>query len=237
MCGTRVFFVFRKFFKMFECKSEVPYVITLERELSQMPLKMRFLDVKQVREGELQYFYAVIANFRHARRLVEEGVRQNPAFVQNGENVAKAGQIGEYRAPHTFSEISKIFAAMAGVSRIGVKNWVDGRVDGNPLGKPASPCAPGVSAGRHRVDMGGFEQNGSSKCTKKAPFGAFSKGLIFRFSRSAFFRTSDRSIRPFRRCAAHGNRCRRSTSHICVPCRRGGPSLRAGRSASAPTTA
>ena len=61
---------------MLECKSEVPYVITLERELSQMPLKMRFLDVKQVREGGLQYFYAVIANFRHARRLVEEGVRQ-----------------------------------------------------------------------------------------------------------------------------------------------------------------
>ena len=56
---------------MFECKSEVPYVITLEGELSQMPLKMRFLDVKQVREGGLQYFYAVIANFRHARRLVE----------------------------------------------------------------------------------------------------------------------------------------------------------------------
>ena len=62
---------------------------------------------------------------------------------------------------------------MAGASRIGVKKWVDGRVDGDPLGKPASPCAPGVSAGRHRVDMGGFEQNGSSKCTKKAPFGAF----------------------------------------------------------------
>lgn len=32
-----------------------------------MPLRMRFLDVKQVREGELQYFYAVIANFRHSR--------------------------------------------------------------------------------------------------------------------------------------------------------------------------
>ena len=53
--------------------------------------------------------------------------------------------------PHTFWEISKIFAAMAGVSRIGVKNWVDGRVDGGLLGKPASPCAPGVSAGSHRV--------------------------------------------------------------------------------------
>ena len=52
---------------MLECKSEVPYVITLERELSQMPLKMRFFDVKQVREGGLQYFYAVIANFRHSK--------------------------------------------------------------------------------------------------------------------------------------------------------------------------
>ena len=92
---------------MLECKSEVPYVITLERGLSQMPLKMRFLDVKQVREGGLQYFYAVIANFRHARRLVEEGVRQNPAFVQNGENVAKTGQIGEYRTPIHFREFQK----------------------------------------------------------------------------------------------------------------------------------
>ena len=87
---------------MLECKSEVPYVITLERELSQMPLKMRFLGVKQVREGGLQYFYAVIANFRHARRLVEEGVRQNPAFVQNGENVAKTGQIGDIVPPYIF---------------------------------------------------------------------------------------------------------------------------------------
>ena len=87
---------------MLECKSEVPYVITLEGELSQMPLKMRFLDVKQVREGGLQYFYAVIANFRHARRLVEEGVRQNPAFVQNGENVAKTGQIGDIVPPYIF---------------------------------------------------------------------------------------------------------------------------------------
>ena len=52
---------------MLECKSEVPYVITLERELSQMPLKMRFLDVKQGRGGGLQYFYAVITNFRHSK--------------------------------------------------------------------------------------------------------------------------------------------------------------------------
>ena len=92
---------------MLECKSEVPYVITLERELSQMPLKMRFLDVKQVREGELQYFYAVIANFRHARRLVKDGVRQNPAFVQNGENVAKTGQIGDIVSPYIFGNFKK----------------------------------------------------------------------------------------------------------------------------------
>ena len=31
---------------------------------------------------------------------------------------------------------------MAGVSGIGAKKWVDGRVDGGLLGKPASPCAP-----------------------------------------------------------------------------------------------
>ena len=76
---------------------------------------------------------------------------------------------------------------MAGVSGIGVKKWVDGRVDGDPIGKPASPCAPGVSAGRHRVDMGGFEQNGSSKCTKKAPFGAFFKRTHFQVFTIRFF--------------------------------------------------
>ena len=72
--------------------------------------------------------------------------------------------------PHTFWEISKIFAAMAGVSRIGVKNLVDGRVDGDPLGKPASPCAPGVSAGRHRVDMDGFGAGCPSNATKSDAF-------------------------------------------------------------------
>ena len=72
--------------------------------------------------------------------------------------------------PHTFSEISKIFAEIAGVSGIGVKNWVDGRVDGDPLGKPASPCAPGVSAGRHRVDMGGFGAGCPSNATKSDAF-------------------------------------------------------------------
>ena len=76
---------------------------------------------------------------------------------------------------------------MAGVSGIGAKKWVDGRVDGDPLGKPASPCAPGVSAGRHRVDMGGFEQNGSSKYTKKAPFGAFFKRTHFQVFTIRFF--------------------------------------------------
>ena len=72
--------------------------------------------------------------------------------------------------PHTFSEISKIFAAMAGVSRIGAKKWVDGKVDGDLLGKPASPCAPGVSAGRHRVDMGGFGAGCPSNATKSDGF-------------------------------------------------------------------
>ena len=72
--------------------------------------------------------------------------------------------------PHTFWEISKIFAAMAGVSRIGVKNWVDGRVDGGLLGKPASPCAPGVSAGRHRVDILVLFKNRLCKTEKNAVF-------------------------------------------------------------------
>ena len=72
--------------------------------------------------------------------------------------------------PHTFSEISKIFAEIAGVSGIGAKKWVDGRVDGDPLGKPASPCAPGVSAGRHRVDMGGLGAGCPSNATKSDVF-------------------------------------------------------------------
>ena len=72
--------------------------------------------------------------------------------------------------PHTFSEISKIFAEIAGVSGIGAKKWVDGKVDGDLLGKPASPCAPGVSAGRHRVDMGGFGAGCPSNATKSDGF-------------------------------------------------------------------
>ena len=81
--------------------------------------------------------------------------------------------------PHTFSENSKIFAAMAGVSRIGAKKWVDGRVDGAPLGKPASPCAPGVSAGRHRVDILVLFKNRLCKTEKNA---VFEEGMkLFRF--------------------------------------------------------
>ena len=38
-------------------------------------------------------------SFVYARQLVEEGVRQNPAFMQNGENVAKTGQIGDIVSP------------------------------------------------------------------------------------------------------------------------------------------
>ena len=46
-------------------------------------------------------FFRVLAQFSfvYARQLVEEGVRQNPAFVQNGENVAKTGQIGDIVPP------------------------------------------------------------------------------------------------------------------------------------------
>ena len=81
--------------------------------------------------------------------------------------------------PHTFWEISKIFAAMAGVSGIGAKKWVDGRVDGDPLGKPASPCAPGVSAGRHRVDILVLFKNRLCKTEKNAVFEEAMK--LFRF--------------------------------------------------------
>ena len=46
-------------------------------------------------------FFRVLVRFSfvYARQLVEEGVRQNPAFVQNGENVAKTGQIGDIVPP------------------------------------------------------------------------------------------------------------------------------------------
>ena len=81
--------------------------------------------------------------------------------------------------PHTFWEISKIFAAMAGVSGIVAKKWVDGRVDGDPLGKPASPCAPGVSAGRHRVDILVLCKNRLCKTEKNAVFEEAMK--LFRF--------------------------------------------------------
>ena len=81
--------------------------------------------------------------------------------------------------PHTFSEISKIFAEIAGVSGIGAKKWVDGRVDGDPIGKPTSPCAPGVSAGRHRVDILVLFKNRLCKTEKNA---VFEEGMkLFRF--------------------------------------------------------
>ena len=116
-------------------------------------------------------FFRVSARFSfvYARRLVEEGVRQNPAFVQNGENVAKTGQIGDIVPPYIFRNF-KNSAEIAGVSGIGVKKWVDGRVDGGLAGKPANPCAQGVSAGRHRVDMGGFGAGCPSNATKSDVF-------------------------------------------------------------------
>ena len=68
---------------------------------------------------------------------------------------------------------------MAGASGIGAKKWVDGKVDGDPLGKPASPCAPGVSAGRHRVDILVLFKNRLCKTEKKAVFEEAMK--LFRF--------------------------------------------------------
>ena len=111
----------------------------------------------------------------------EKARAQNTDLVSllraQGERPIRSGR--EYRIPHTFWEISKIFAAMAGVSRIGVKNWVDGRVDGGLLGKPASPCAPGVSAGRHRVDILVLFKNRLCKTEKNA---VFEEGMkLFRF--------------------------------------------------------
>jgi len=55
-------------------------------------------------------FFRVSARFSfvYARWLVEEGVRQNPAFVQNGENVAKTGQIGDIVPPIYFRKFQKI---------------------------------------------------------------------------------------------------------------------------------
>ena len=68
---------------------------------------------------------------------------------------------------------------MAGVSEIGVKKWVDGKVDGGPLGKPANPCAPGVSAGRHWVDILVLFKNRLCKTEKNAIFEEAAK--LFRF--------------------------------------------------------
>ena len=127
-------------------------------------------------------------SYAQAAEVTGKTVKQITNMVYRGkESLRRLLEREGITNPHTFSEISKIFAAMAGVSGIGAKKWVDGRVDGDPLGKPASPCAPGVSAGSHRVDMGGFEQNGSSKCTKKAPFGAFFKRTHFQVFTIRFF--------------------------------------------------
>ena len=69
---------------------------------------------------------------------------------------------------------------MAGASGIGAKNWVDGRVDGGLSGKAASPCAPGVSAGRHRVDMDGFGAGCPSNATKSDVFSTL-KARVLKF--------------------------------------------------------
>ena len=52
-------------------------------------------------------------------------------------------------------------------------------LDGDPLGKPASPCAPGVSAGRHRVDILVLFKNRLCKTEKNAVFEEAMK--LFRF--------------------------------------------------------
>ena len=72
-----------------------------------------------------------------------------------------------------------MFAAISGVSGIVAKKWVDGRVDGGLLGKPASPCAPGVSAGRHWVDILVLFKNRLCKTEKNAVFEEAMK--LFRF--------------------------------------------------------
>ena len=68
-------------------------------------------------------FFRVSARFSfvYARRLVEEGVRQNPAFVQNGENVAKTGQIGDIVSSSVgsltnSSKIQKTFVSVKGTA-------------------------------------------------------------------------------------------------------------------------
>ena len=81
--------------------------------------------------------------------------------------------------PHTFSEISRNFAEIAGVSGSGVKKWVDERVDGGLSGKPASPCAPGVSAGSHWVDILVLFKSRLCKTEKNAVFEEAMK--LFRF--------------------------------------------------------
>ncbi len=112
-------------------------------------------------------FFRVSARFSfvYARQLVEEGVRQNPAFVQNGENVAKTGQIGDIVPPYILGNFKNF---RSNGRRFGDRREKMGRRKGRrrPLGKPASPCAPGVSAGRHRVDMGGFGAGCLSNATK-----------------------------------------------------------------------
>ena len=68
---------------------------------------------------------------------------------------------------------------MAGVSWIGVKKWVDERVDGGLSGKPASPCAPGVSAGSYWVDILVLFKSRLCKTEKNAVFEEAMK--LFRF--------------------------------------------------------
>ena len=124
-------------------------------------------------------FFHVSARFSfvYARRLVEEGVRQNPAFVQNGENVAKTGKIGDIVSPCIFGNFKNFYSNSR---RFGNRREKMGRRKGRrrPRGKPANPCAPGVSAGRHRVDMGGFREGCPSNATKSDDFSTLSARVL-----------------------------------------------------------
>ena len=55
--------------------------------------------------------------------------------------------------PHIFWKVQEKRTEKSGASENDMKKRVDGWVDGGYLGKPAKPCAPGVSPGSHWVDI------------------------------------------------------------------------------------
>ena len=80
-------------------------------------------------------------SFVYARQLVEEGVRQNPAFVQNGENVAKTGQIGDIVPPDIFGNFKNF---RSNRRRFGNRREKKGRRKGRrrPYRKTRKPLRP-----------------------------------------------------------------------------------------------